>query len=170
MRHIFGLFFLTIILATGCVHKTPLTTEHTIAIDPQLLGLWEKIPAEAKGDPDEDRMVILAWSDTEYLAAHPVGVKGEFYRAYLVEICGRTLIQAQYIGNSVGRQFPPDKMAFPILTYEFVEGILIISSLNPEVVDDNITDSAALREAFIKNKDRPGLFSPPRHFRRLQDQ
>jgi len=51
-----------------------------------------------------------------------------------------------------------------------VEGILIISTLNPEVVDENITDSAALREAFIKNKNRPGLFNPPSHFRKVQDQ
>jgi len=170
MSKIFRLFSLIIILTAGCVHQTPLTTEHTIAIDPQLVGLWEKIPAEAKGDPDEDRMVVLKWSATEYLAQHPMGVKGEFYRAYLVELGGHTLLQAESVGNSVGRQFPADKMVYPVLSYEFVEGILIISTLNPEVVDENITDSAALREAFIKNKDRPGLFNPPSHFRRVQDQ
>ena len=170
MKHPFLLAFLAIFLAAGCVHQTPLSTEHTIAIDPQLVGLWEKIPAEAKGDPDEDRMVVLAWSETEYLAQHPMGEKGEFYRVYLVEIGGRTVIQAQSVGNSVGRQFPPDRMVYPVLSYEIVEGILIISSLNPEIVDEEITDSAALREEFLKNKDKPGLFNPPSHFRRVQDQ
>lgn len=170
MRYPFLLIFLTTILTAGCVHQAPLTTEHTIPLDTQLVGLWEKIPAEAKGDPDEDRMVVLAWSDTEYLAQHPLGDKGEFFRAYLVEIGGRILLQAQSLGNAAGRQFPPDKGAFPVLTYEIVEGILIISSLNPDVVDEKITDSAALREAILKNKDRQDLFYPPSHFRRVQDQ
>ena len=57
-----------VILTAGCVHHTPLSTEHTIAIDYDLLGLWEAVPGEAKGDPTEDMMLILPWSETEYVA------------------------------------------------------------------------------------------------------
>ena len=170
MKQVSWLFLLAIILTAGCVHKTPITTDHTIEIDPQLIGLWESIAGEAKDDPDEDRMLVLKWSETEFLAQLPMGAKGEFYRAYLVEIGGRTLLQAESVGNSVGRQFPTDRMSYPVLSYELVEGILILSTLNPEVVDEEIADSAALRQAYLENKDKPGLFNPPAHFRKVQDQ
>ena len=49
-----------------------------------------------------------------------------------------------------------------------IEGILILSSLNPEVVDDQTVDSELLREAFLENKDRQDLFTPPVHYRRVE--
>ena len=158
-----------ILLTTGCVHEAPLSTENTLAIDPALLGLWELVPGEAKGDPDEDRMVVMRWSDTEYAVQIPIGAEGDFYRAYPVEIGGHSLIQAEFLGNHFRDWYPPDKIFYPVITYEIVEGILIISTLNPEVVDVEITDSEALLEAFLKNKDRQDLFNPPTHFRRVEN-
>lgn len=160
--------FLAIILTTGCVHETPLTTEHTIAIDPELQGLWELVSGEARGDPDEDRMMIIAWSDTEYLVQFPLGAEGDFFRAYPVEIGGHSLIQAEYVGNYGRGLYPPEETFFPIISYGIVEGVLIVRSLNSEVVDDKITDSELLRKTFLKNKDRQDLFHPPAHYRRVE--
>ena len=167
-KYLFPLLF-TVLMTAGCVHEAPLTTEHTLAIDTALLGLWELVPGEAKGDPDEDRMVVMRWSDTEYLAQLSLGPEGDYYRAYPMEIGGHSLIQAEFLGNTSRNWYPPDKAFYPILRYELVEGILIISTLNPEVVDVEITDSGALREAFLKNKDRRDLFNPPAHFRRVEN-
>jgi hypothetical protein len=156
-------------LAVGCVHQTPISTEHTIAIDPELLGLWERIPSEAKGDPAEDLMVILKWSETEYVAQVPRSEKGDFYRAYLVEIGGRQVLQAHSLGSSWGEIHEDGRVIYPIINYRIVEGILAISTMNPRVVDDNITDSEALREAILANINRQDLFEPPGHFRRAEN-
>ena len=158
---------IAILLTAGCVHEAPLTTEHALAIDSALLGLWELVPGEAKGDPDEDRMVVMRWSDTEYLVQMPLGAEGDFFRAFPAEVGGHALVQAEFLGNYSRDWYPPDKTFYPIITYEMVEGILIISSLNPEVVDVEITDSEALREEFLNNKDRQDLFNPPAHYRRV---
>ena len=167
MKNLFPLLAIVLSLTSGCVHEAPLTKENTLAIEPALLGLWELVPGEAKGDPEEDRMVVMRWSDTEYLAQLPLGAEGDYYRAYPVEIGGHSLIQAEFLGNCSREWYPPEKTFYPILRYELVEGILIISSLNPEVVDVEITDSEVLRESFLKNKDRQDLFNPPAHFRRV---
>ncbi len=161
---------MAVILTAGCVHQAPLTTEHSIAIDPEILGLWERVPGESKGDPTEDRMVILKWSDTEYVAQSPMGEKGDFYRAYPMEIGGRQLIQAVSLGSSGGDVYEGARVDYPILTYRIVEGILIISTLNPKVIDDNITDTDVLREVFLANINRQDLFEPPAHFRRIENQ
>ena len=161
---------MAVILAAGCVHKAPLTTEHSIAIDPEILGLWERVSSESKGDPTEDRMVILKWSDTEYVAQSPMGEKGDFYRGYPVEIGGRQLIQVVSLGSSWGDVYDGERVDYPILTYRIVEGILIISTLNPRVIDINITDTDILREAFLANINRQDLFEPPAHFRRVENQ
>lgn len=168
MKHSICLLSMAIILTTGCVHEAPLTTEHTIAIDPALLGLWEQIPGEAKGDLEEDRMVIMRWSDTEYLVQVPLGAEGDFFRAYPVQVGGHSLIQAEYVGNYGRGLYPPDQTFFPIISHEMIEGILIFSILNPEVVDDQTVDSELLREAFLENKDRQDLFTPPVHYRRVE--
>ena len=157
-----------IILTACCVHQAPITTEHAIAIDWDLLGLWEAVPGEAKDDPTEDQMLILKWSETEYLAQFPRGEKGDFYRAYPVEIDGRLLLQAQSLGSDWGDIHEGDRVVYPILTYRIVEGILMISTLNTQVVDDKITDGDALREAIIANINRQDLFEPPTHFRRVE--
>ncbi len=169
MKNLFPLLAIVLSLTSGCVHEAPLTTEHTLAIDPALLGLWELVPAEAKGDPEKDRMVVMRWSDTEYVVQSHLGPEGDFFRAYPVEIGGHSLIQAEFLGNYFRDWYPPDKTFYPIINYEIVEGILIIRGLNPEVVDVEITDSAALREAFLKNKDRSDLFTESVHYRRVEN-
>lgn len=169
MKKYLWTLLVAILLATGCVHEAPLTTEHTLAIDPALLGLWELVPGEAKGDPEKDRMVVMRWSDTEYVVQSHLGPEGDFFRAYPVEIGGHSLIQTEFLGNYFRDWYPPDKTFYPIITYEIVEGILIIRLLNPEVVDVEIKDSEVLRETFLKNKDRSDLFTEPVHYRRVEN-
>lgn len=169
MKKYFLPILVAVILTAGCVHHTPLSTDHTIAIDPEFLGLWELIPAEAKGDPAEDMMVILKWSETEYVAQVPMGEKGDFYRAYPVEIGGMQVIQAQSLGSAWGEIHEGDRVVYPIISYRIVEGILAISTLNTQVVDEHITDAEALREAILANINRQDLFEPPAHFRRAEN-
>lgn len=162
------LLLVLVILTAGCIHQAPLTTEHVIAIDPDLPGLWERVPGEVEGDPADDLLLILPWSETEYVAQFPRGEKGDIYRVYPVEIGGRRVLQAQSLGSSRGGVYEGDRMDYPILDYRIVEGILMVSTLNTRVVDENITDSAALREAFLANVSRQDLFEAPAHYRRAE--
>ena len=169
MKKYLLLLLVAILLTTGCVHEAPLSTEHTLAIDPSLLGLWELVTGEAEGDHDKVRMVVMRWSDTEYLVQLPLGAEGDFYRAYPVEIGGHSLVQTEYLGNYGRGLYPPEETSFPIISYEIVESVLMVSLLNPEVVDEKITDSVALRKAFLKKKNRRDLFNPPVHYRRIEN-
>lgn len=157
---------ITAFLASGCVHHVPVTTEHSLPLDWEFLGLWELVPGEATGDPSEDLMLILKWSETEYLAQFPQGEKGDFYRAYPVEVAGRVFIQAQSLGSPWGDVHEGDRVVYPLLSYRIVEGILMISTLNVEVVDEHIADGDALRAAIEANINRQDLFGAPAHYRR----
>jgi len=70
MKHAVMLPVLAALLFAGCVYESPLTEENKISVDAAVLGLWEEVK---DGD---GRMMILKYSDTEYLIHYPVGKDG----------------------------------------------------------------------------------------------
>lgn len=88
MKSIMIFLSLTVLLLSGCRYEAPLTEEHSIAIDSALLGWWERIPKEGEKATQDDRMVILKYSDTEYLVSFPTGNNGTYFRAYPIKIGG----------------------------------------------------------------------------------
>lgn len=159
-------FVVSVLLLAACEYKAPLTTEHRIPIDPQVLGLWQIIPEENENDDTFIR--IFKFSDTEYtLQYHEHG--GDFYfRAYAINIGGVSAVQLELVGTDDGPVKANEDDRYHVVAYHLENQILKISSLNSELVDDELPDSESLRKAFIQHKENPGLFNDPGVFKRMK--
>jgi hypothetical protein len=152
----------------GCKYEAPLTKEHDIAIDPSVLGLWELIPVKG-GKPDlHERVMILKYTETEYLIHYPIGKDGMYFRGYPVRIGDVPCVQIQLIGTEEGNLDKDNKELFQVVSYQLSHGELIIKTLNTDLVDDDVKSSEALRKAFLKHKDHKDLFQDPGRFRKIE--
>ena len=168
MKYAVGLLSLLAILLVSCDYETPLTKEHNIAIDPAVLGLWELIQYEGEESKQEKRMVILKYSDTEYLLHYPVGKDGLYFRCYPIKIGGVSCIQLQVIGTGEG---PPEedwKDLFHVASYRLANNELEIKLLNTDLVDDELKTTEALKQSFLKHKENKKLFINPGRFRKIE--
>lgn len=151
----------------GCLYDAPLVGENSIPIDSALLGVWE----EVADDPDAmvespERMLILPFSGTEYLVHYPVNDKGGYYRAYRFNLGGVDGVQLQFIGDPKGPVDDEDK--FLVASYSIdADGNLVIKLLNDKLVEDELSGSEAIREAFLEHKDAKDLFTDPGTFKRV---
>lgn len=148
-------------LLAGCQYDAPLSEEHNIPVDSSVLGLWA--PADQK-DVDQ-RMLVLKYSDTEYLIHYPAGKNGIYYRGYPINVGGRSCVQLEVIGTADSPVDPDEAERFQVASYAFQKGLLEVRLLNPKVVDHDLKDSEDLREAFLKNVDNPNLFADPMKFK-----
>jgi len=159
---------LLLLFYSGCKYEAPLTQEHGIPIDQSVLGLWELIPGKGgKKDPHE-RVMVLKYSETEYLIHYPIGRNGMYFRGYPIRIGGVPCVQIQLIGTEEGNLDPDSKELFQVVSYQLSQGELIIKTLNTDLVDDDLKTSEALRKAFLKHKDSPNLFQDPGTFRKIE--
>jgi hypothetical protein len=164
-RAALAVLVLTLFIA-GCDYLAPLSAEHNIAIDPAVIGLWEEVPEGDKPPDPNDRMLILKYSDTEYLVHYPVRKDEAYYRAYPIKVDGISCVQVQQIGTAQG-DFKEDKK-YDVVTYSIFKDEMEIKVLNTDLVGQDLRDSAALRQAFLKNKDKKNLFTNPGKFRRVK--
>lgn len=165
-----GVFLAAVILiAIGCDYQVPLTEEHTIAIDRAVLGLWEEVPKGDKPPNPDERMLILRYSDTEYLIHYPAGKDGLFFRGYPIRVGGVPCVQVQLIGSYDGDLGKEDRK-YQVIRYALSNGILEVRTLDTKLVDKNLSDSASLRQAFFKSKDNKDLFQDPVRFRKVNEQ
>lgn len=156
-----------ILMLAGCRYESPLTEEHSIAIDPAVLGLWEPAPDEGDESKQDERMVILKYSDTEYLIHYPPGGNDEaYYRGYPVNIGDVPCVQLQIIGTAAGSPSHNTKALFHVVSYRLTDGQLEIKSLNTDLVDDSLKTTNKLREAFLQHKKNKELFRDPVVFRK----
>ncbi len=74
MKYAAGFAIVAILVIAGCGgYQVPLTEEHNILIDQSFLGLWEEVSPGDKPPNPEERMLILKYTDTEYLVHYPCG-------------------------------------------------------------------------------------------------
>jgi len=156
---------LTLFIA-GCQYLAPLALEHNIPIDPSVIGLWEEVPEGDKPSDPDDRMLILKYSDTEYLVHYPTRKDEGYYRAYPVKVDGISCVQIQQIGTAEG-DFK-DARKYHVVSYSISSGELEIKVLNTDLVDKNLQDTALLKQAFLEKKDNKDLFTNPGRFRRVK--
>ena len=167
----FGLI-LVALLFVGCEYDAPLSTEHTIAIDSLVLGMWEMAPTDRPASK-KVRWVILKYSETEYLIHqellndHPNAGQGLYYRAYPTKIGDISCVQLRIIGNHKG-PIPKEGQEdlFHVISYEVKDGKLEIRTLNTDLVDPSLKTTQELREAFLKHKTNAALFKEPVILRR----
>jgi hypothetical protein len=153
----------------GCKYDAPLTTEHSIPVDLSVLGLWEPIPEKGGQSASDERMMILKYSDTEYLIHYPAGEDGLYFRGYAINIGGISCVQLQIVGNEDGPLRRDEKDIFHVASYVVEDGELHVRMLNTDLVSDELKESEALRKAFLKHKDNKNLFANPGKFRRVKD-
>lgn len=151
---------------SACQYEVPLVAEHTIPIDPAVIGLWEAVPEGVKKPDADKRMLILKFSDTEYLVRHPLGKEGIHYRAYPIELGGKSCVQLEAIGTEAGPLDWEGDVATPfqVVSYETSDGKLEIRTLNSDLLGKDLKTTKALQEAFLKHKDSNELFNDPENY------
>lgn len=170
LKNIFmvALFF----LIAGCEYETSLTDEHKIPVDKAVLGLWDAVPEKGGvSDPKDrvsdskERLIVLKYTDTEYLVHYPAGDEGFYFRGYPIRIGGVSCVQIRLIGDSNG-DIKTGERKYQVVSYQFVNGELEIKTLNTDLVDNNLKDRNKLEKAFLKNKNKGELFRNPVRFRK----
>ena len=161
---------LVALFIVGCEYESPLTKEHSISVDFAVLGLWELVPEKENDSEENQRMLILKYSGTEYLIYCFEGKDGMYYRGYPIKIGNVPCVQIESIGTEKG---PIDKdykwPIFHVVSYALVNGELEIKLLNTDLVDNELKDSEALRKSFLKHKGNKDLFTYPGKYRRIED-
>jgi hypothetical protein len=166
MKHAALVVIALALFIAGCEYLAPLSEEHNISIDPSVIGLWEEAPEGDKPPDPDDRMLILKYSDTEYLVHYPTRKDEMFYRAYPIKVDGISCIQIQLIGTAEGAV--KDDRKYQVATYSISNGELEIKMLNTDIIDKDLRDTASIKQAFLKNKDNKKLFANPGKFRRVK--
>ena len=168
MKYGVSFFIVVMLVIVGCDYQAPLTADHTVSIDQSVLGLWEEVPKGDKPPNPDERMLILRFSDTEYLIHYPTGKDGLFFRGYPINVGGVPCVQVQLIGGYDGDIEKEDRK-YQVISYSLSNGMLELRTLNTDLVDKNLQDSASLRQAFLKHKDNKDLFKNPGTFRRIKE-
>lgn len=150
----------------GC-YEAPLSTEHTIPIDPALPGLWEAVPKPGSSS-ESDRMMLLRYSDTEYFIHHPCNDGGMYFRAYPVNVGGVSCMQIKLIGTKGGSLSSEIAKTYYVASFTLTNGIMEIRLLNPKVVSTDLKTSEKLRQAIRENRNHQELFEDPIRFRRCK--
>ena len=170
MRCIAVLVIVTLLFLAGCKYEVPLTKEHAIPVDLWVLGVWEPQTDKEEAWGADERMMILKYSDTEYLIHYPPGGNDEtYYRGYLINIGGISCVQLQVIGTEDGMPKRGVKDLFHVVSYELKKGILEIRTLNTDLVDDNLKTTEALVKAFLSHKDNKDLFTNSVRFKQIKE-
>jgi hypothetical protein len=170
MKCVIVLLIVTVLFLAGCKYEAPLTKEHAIPVDSSVLGLWEPQPDEREESGADDRMMILKYSDSEYLIHYPPGGNDEtYYRGYPIQIGGILYVQLQVIGTEDGMPKGNIKDLFHVVSYELKNGILEIRTLNTDLVDSNLKTTEALVQAFLNHKDNKDLFTNSVRFKKIKD-
>lgn len=163
-----ALFFLIM----GCEYETSLTEEHKIPVDKAVLGLWEAVPEKGRvSDPKDrvsdskERLMVLKYTDTEYLIHYPTGDEGFYFRGYPIKIGGVSCVQIRLIGASNG-DIKTGERKYHAVSYQFVNGEIEIKTMNTDLVDKNLKDSNKLKKAFLTNKNKGELFINPVRFKK----
>jgi len=169
MKTFIPLLTTAVLLLTGCEYEAPLTTDHSLSIDPAILGLWEPVAKEGKSPNADERMLILKYSDTEYLVHYPPTEDGIYYRAYPINIGDVSCVQLQVIGSGAGPFGKDEKKLFHVAAYTLKDGELEIAVLNDKRVSNTLNTSEELKAAFLAHKADVDLFMPPQKFRRIKE-
>lgn len=170
MRYVVALLIMTVLFFAGCIYEKPLVKEHATPVDSSVLGLWVPQPNAGEAAGADERMIILKFSDTEYLIHYPPGGKDEaYYRGYTIRIGGISCVQLEVVGNGDGVPDKDVKDLFAVISYALKNGILEIRRLNTDLVSDDLKTTEALVKSFLNHKDNKDLFTDPVRFRQLKD-
>ena len=141
-------------LLAGCDFTVPLAPTSDTPIDNALVGAWER----TTNNGARQRLLVLPLSKTEYLVSFPAGEKDAmFARATLCKAADLTLLQLAWFGTAQGAT-PEDGRVYQYASYDVTGDTLKGRLLNAEVVDRDVSSTAALAAAIEANRESPKLF------------
>lgn len=149
----------------GCEYENPLTNEHNIPVDSAVLGLWETPPENGGTAGSSEKMLILKYSETEYLVHYPIGDEAFYFRGYPIKIGNISCVQVQLIGDSNG-DIKKEERKYQVVSYRLSNDELEIKTLNTDLVDKKLKEINKLRKAFMKNVANKELFQNPVRFKK----
>ena len=161
-----ALLALVLGLAAGCQYNVPVTASHTIPVDPAVLGLWQAVPEEGKPVDADERLLVLKYSDTEYLVRYPSGKDGMYFRGYPVKIGNLVCVQIQLIGTNDGPA-QADESKYHVVRYAATPDTLEVRTLNTDVVPKTAATADELLRSIRANLKNQDLFHDPGGFRRV---
>ncbi|WP_372807524.1 hypothetical protein [Pontiella sp.] len=159
----------TAMLLAGCEYEAPLVKDHTIPVDAELLGVWVPVSATGVAAATDENLMVLRYSDTEYMIHHPANDEGIYYRGYPIKIGSVACVQLEAIGTAEGPVGKDEKERYHVASYTIANGSLEVRTLNAKVVSDEFKTTEELHQAFLKNIGNKELFNPePSRFRRAK--
>jgi len=167
-KHGLVLVFILIIL-TACEYDAPLVGDASLPIDQALLGTWEFISEGSAGQESSERVLIRQESVNLYAIEYGGNESIIYFKGWLAELEGIHFIQLEVTGSNEGPVGEDDHDLFSVISYTLNNGEYVVRSLNTDLVDDSLADTAALQAAFIANRDDPDLFNNPGQLRKLAD-
>ena len=166
MKHGRWLSALVVALLVGCEYESPLVEEARISVDPAVIGIWEPVGNEGENAAKDESMMVLKYSDTEYLIHYPVQKDGRYYRGYAITLGGVACVQLKMIGTDTGPPKDNETALFHVFSYRLTDGQLVIKTINTDLVDDDLKGTEALKRSFLKHKDNTDLFINPVKFKK----
>lgn len=174
-KHGLNLVFILFVL-TACNYNAPLVGEASLPIDQALLGTWELIPEDVAGQRSHVRIVVGQESANMYAIEYFPGESDYtdvdtvvYFKGWPAEFGGITFVQLEVTGTNEGPVSAEDTDLFSVFSCTLANGELTVRSLNTNMVNEDLADTAALRAAFTANRDDPDLFEEPGQFRKLPD-
>ena len=141
-------------------YKEPFVKEDKISISPELIGLWKE-----KKKNQYNEIVILKFSDTEYLI-HQITDKGTlYYRGYPINIAGIPFIQLQTIGlKKTSLKMSPYPTPYLAISYKLANDELEMKMINPKLIPPELSTTLDLKKTFLKHQKNKELFIEPEIF------
>ena len=138
----------------SCEFSEPIATVPGKAIDPTILGLWER-----KNDAGvTEKLLVLPLSETQYLVSFPAHTADAmFAKVDAHDVADRTLMQIEWVGTARGKSSDTKKV-FQFATCTTAENSLSLRTLDSTVIGQNIAGGKALEEAIRTQKDNPKAF------------
>jgi hypothetical protein len=166
MRALTPVLALVLVLLSGCVYKAPVTTTHTIPVDPAVLGVWQAVPEPGKDLDADERMLVLKYSDTEYMVRYPSGKDAMFFRGYPIKLGNLRCVQIQLLGEK-DQPVNDEDRKYQVVAYKLADGVLELRTLNADLISDRLATSADLLKAIKANIANPDLFKDPGKFKKV---
>lgn len=166
MQTLIPVLSLALVLFSGCIYEVPMTPDHAIPVDPAMVGLWQGVPEPGKADEPDARMLVLKYSDTEYVIRYPSGRDAMYFRGYPIKVGNLQCVQIQLIGGD-DQPVKGDDRRYHVVACKLADGVLEVRTLNPDVISNQVTTSADLAKAIRANLANPDLFKDPGKFKKV---
>jgi len=165
IKHLCILPLVYFVFIMGCTYEKPFAQPDNSLIDEKLLGHWKFSEENKNGSKIE--MLIMKYSDTEYLVKYITGDNPFYFRAYNVSIGDITAVQVQWIGLEKGI-LEDNNRKYNLLKYTLERDSLEIRFINDLLISKDIRSSSTLRNKVLENSKNPELFNTPGKFERVK--